>query len=200
MNESRRLSHLASVWIIRYCYSCGARRCAQPQAVCKSWMTGKKDSDKLIDFCEGVKRHSEGSFIDGCARCLLGDARDILISDEGCFSAQGPRPCQDYRKMMWIRFGDRFLFSSWVLFGKAVCCIDLTEKSESILHDLNKSRGTRGSLHVFTELHLDAETTSVTESDIWADHGRMCREQKPMRSYLIKPQYILTFHLKISQK
>lgn len=127
MNELRRLSHLASVWIIRYCYSCGASRCAQPQAMWESWMTVKKDSDKLIDFCEGVKRHSEGSFIDGCARCLLGDARDILVSYEGCFSAQGPRPCQDYRKMMWIRFGDRFYFlpgfcsgkAVWVLFGKS---------------------------------------------------------------------------------
>lgn len=118
MNELRRLSHLASVWIIRYCYSCGASRCAQPQAACKSWMTIRKDSDKLIDFCEGVKRHSAGSFIDGCARCLLGDARDILVSDEGCFSAQGPRPCQDYRKMMWIRFGDRFYFLPGFCSGK----------------------------------------------------------------------------------
>lgn len=54
MNESRQLSHLASDWIIRYCYSCGASCCALPQAMCKSWMTVKKDSDKLMDFCEGA--------------------------------------------------------------------------------------------------------------------------------------------------
>lgn len=87
MNESRQLSHLASVWIIRYCYSCGASCCALPQAMWKSWMTVKKDSDKLMDFCEGAWKHSEGSCVDACACCLLGDVRDMMC--RGCFSAYG---------------------------------------------------------------------------------------------------------------
>lgn len=74
--------------------------------------------------------------------------------------------------------------------------LDFAEKRESVWHDPDRSRGTRGSLHIFTELHPDAPTTCVTESDIWGDHGRMCSEQKPVCSYLIKPQYILTFLLK----
>lgn len=196
MNGLRRLSHLASVWIIRYCYSCGASRCAQPQAVCKSWMTVTKDSDKLIDFCEGVKRHSEGSFIDRCARCLLVDARDILVSCEGCFSAQGPRPCQDYRKMMWFRFGDRFYFLPGFCSGDQSVVSTSQEERVHITWPDQKP----GHPRIPAQWHLDAPTTCVKESDIWADHGCMCSEQKPMCSYLIKPQYILTFLLKISQK
>lgn len=115
MNESRQLSHLASVWIIRYCYSCGASCCALPQAMWKSWMTVKKDSDELMDFCEGAWKHSEGSCVDACACCLLGDVRDMMC--RGCFFCLWFRASQSYRKMMWIRdwFILFYFFCKWKL-------------------------------------------------------------------------------------
>lgn len=48
----------------------------------------KEDGDKLMDFCEGAWKHSEGSCVDACACCLLGDVRDIMMC-RGCFPVYG---------------------------------------------------------------------------------------------------------------
>lgn len=63
-----------SVWIIRYCYSCGASCSALLRAMCKSWMTVKKANDKLMDFCRSTRK------LCGCARCLLGDICNIIVA------------------------------------------------------------------------------------------------------------------------
>lgn len=58
--EYSRHSWVTCVWIIRFCYSCEASCSTLPRAMCKSWMTVKKASDNLMDFCGSVRKHSQG--------------------------------------------------------------------------------------------------------------------------------------------
>lgn len=62
--QYRPLSHLALVWIVRYCYSCETSGSMVPWATCKSWMTVKKADDKLMGFSGYATNHFEGSCAD----------------------------------------------------------------------------------------------------------------------------------------
>ena len=67
---------LASVWIIRYCYSCGASCSTLPRAMCKSWMTAKKSEWQA----NGLLWEREEALWGEAAHCLRGDIFDNIAA------------------------------------------------------------------------------------------------------------------------